>query len=64
MCICINIHPTKVTVDERNKPRELIWLKQQEQLILSGTKLFSPRRNAGTVMWVLAKRRKYTFYHE
>jgi len=32
MCVCINIHPTKVTVDQRNKSREFICLKQQPLL--------------------------------
>jgi len=32
MCVRINIHPTKVTVDQRNKSREFICLKQQPLL--------------------------------
>jgi hypothetical protein len=32
--------------------------------VLSGTKLCSLRRNVETVMWVVAKRRKYIYYSE
>jgi hypothetical protein len=41
-----------------------VYMLRRRLKVLSGTELCSPGRNAETMMWVVAKRRKYIYFSE